>query len=49
MGPCTKSGYALGSLADQAGPSIGPVVSDNVDDGSIRCFANDVVRDDDSP
>ena len=41
-------GYAPGSSIDQAGPSTGPVVGDDVDDGSARRFADDAIRNNDS-
>ena len=41
-------GYVLGSLADWAGPSTGPTTVDDANDDSTGCFANDVIRDDDS-
>ena len=38
-------GYALGSLADRAGPSVG----DGANYGNAGCFADDTIKDDDSP
>nr|POF14811.1 hypothetical protein CFP56_33019 [Quercus suber] len=47
--PFQAPGYTPGSLADRACPSRSPTASADADDGSAGRFANDVVRDDDSP
>ena len=47
--PFLVLGYALGSSMDWVSTSTGPVTSDDANDGNTGCFANDAVRDDDSP
>ena len=42
-------GYSPGSPADRVGAFIGPTMSNDGNDRSTRCFANDAIRDDDSP
>lgn len=53
--PCTKAGFilnsrmGLGSSTRRVGPSAGLAASDSADDSSVRCFANDSIKNDESP
>lgn len=47
--PFYAPNYVSGSPMNQAGPSIGPIASDDADDGNVDRFGIDSIRDDDSP